>query len=309
MSDISQLDIRRVDGGLLLVFRELCRRGRTTAVAAHLGLSQSAVSHALARLRDLFGDPLFLRKPHGLTPTRRALELAPRIDALIDMLGEALQPDPGFDPARSGRWFHIAATEYAPEAIGGALVRRIHGAAPGAGFVFQYLRGYRALEALGRGQLDLVLGRFESLPGGFIGLPLYEDRYCTVARRGHPAIDGEIDLASWRRTGHVFVASHSPADGVMGPTIGEDPMPSPADVATVALVPRWEMALAAVAASDAIATGPRRLAEREAERLGLQVLEPPEAAPPWTVSLVRREGADAGLDWFCGEVRAAAAGD
>jgi DNA-binding transcriptional LysR family regulator len=307
MADIRQLDIRRIDGGLLLVFRELCRRGRTTAVATHLGLSQSAVSHALARLRDLFGDPLFLRKPHGLAPTRRALELAPRIDALIDMLGEALQPDPGFDPAHSGRWFHIAATEYAPEAIGGALVRRVRNSAPGAGFVFQYLRGYRALEALGRGQLDLVLGRFESLPGGFTGLPLYEDRYCTVARRGHPAIDGEIDLAAWRRTGHVFVASHSPADGVMGPTIGEDPMPSPTDVATVALVPRWEMALAAVAASDAIATGPRRLAEREAERLGLQVLDPPEAAPPWTVSLVRREGADAGLDWFCAEVAAAAA--
>src|SRR5471032_1669569 len=98
MSDISQLDIRRIDGGLLLVFRELCRRRRTTAVAAHLGLSQSAVSHALARLRDLFGDPLFLRRPHGLEPTGRALELAPRIDALIDLMGPALRPDPGFDP-------------------------------------------------------------------------------------------------------------------------------------------------------------------------------------------------------------------
>ena len=87
MSDINQLDIRRIDGGLLLVFRELCRRRRTTAVAAHLGLSQSAVSHALGRLRDLFGDPLFLRRPHGLEPTPRALELAPRIEALIDLMG------------------------------------------------------------------------------------------------------------------------------------------------------------------------------------------------------------------------------
>jgi DNA-binding transcriptional LysR family regulator len=82
----------------------------------------------------------------------------------------------------------------------------------------------------------------------------------------------------------------------------------------VALVPRWEMALAMVAASDAIATGPRRLAEHLSERLGLQVLAPPEPLAIWTggktttwsVSMVRREGADAGLDWFCDQVRAVA---
>jgi DNA-binding transcriptional LysR family regulator len=74
----------------------------------------------------------------------------------------------------------------------------------------------------------------------------------------------------------------------------------------VAIVPRWEMALAMVAASDAIATGPRRLAEQQAARLGLQVLEPPMQPAPWTVSMVRREGIDAGLDWFCDQVRAVA---
>src|ERR1700734_4185265 len=98
MSDIDNRDIRRIDGGLLLVFRELCRRGRTTAVAAHLGLSQSAVSHALGRLRDLFDDPLSLRRPHGLEPTQRAIELAPRIEALIEMMGAPLRPMPGFEP-------------------------------------------------------------------------------------------------------------------------------------------------------------------------------------------------------------------
>src|ERR1700728_509826 len=174
MADIDQLDIRRIDGGLLLVFRELCRRGRTTAVAAHLGLSQSAVSHALGRLRDLFGDPLFLRKPHGLVPTQRALELAPRIEALIDLMGAAVRPAPGFDPALSSRWFRLAATEYAHEAIGGKLVGLTRGAGFGGGFMFQFMRGYRALDALRRGQLDLVLGRFEQLPAGFAGEALYQ---------------------------------------------------------------------------------------------------------------------------------------
>jgi len=301
------LDIRRIDGGLLLVFCELCRRGRTTAVAAHLGLSQSAVSHALSRLRDLFGDPLFLRKPHGLVPTQRALELAPRIEALIDMMGAAVRPEPGFEPTLSSRWFRLAATEYAHEAIGGQLVGLTRDAGFGGGFMFQFLRGYLALDALRRGQLDLVLGRFEDLPAGFVGEALYEDRYCVVARRGHPVLQGAITVEQWRATGHIFVGSISPSDDVIGPTIGEDPMPNPGDVVSSAIVPRWEMALAMVGASDAIATGSRRLAEQQADRLSLQVLDPPGPSPGWTVSMVRRVGDDAGLDWFSRQVRDAAA--
>jgi LysR family transcriptional activator of mexEF-oprN operon len=308
MYDIDLDDIRRIDGGLLLVFRELCRRGQVTAVAAHLGLSQSAVSHALARLRDLFGDPLFLRRPHGLEPTARTAALAPRIEALIEMMGEALQPEPGFEPARSSRWFRLAATEYAAEAIVARLTGRIRRAAPQAGFVLQFARGYVALDALRRGQIDLVLGRFDSLPHGFVGEVLFEDRYCVVARRDHPTIQGEIDAKAWRTTGHVFVGSYSASDNVVGPAIGEDAMPRSEDVIATAIVPRWEMALAMVAQSDAIATGPRWLAEQQADRLGLQVLAPPQLAPPWQVSVVRREGLDAGLDWFCGEVKAAVAG-
>jgi DNA-binding transcriptional LysR family regulator len=308
MSDIDLDDIRRIDGGLLLVFRELCRRGQATAVAAHLGLSQSAVSHALGRLRDIFGDPLFLRRPHGLEPTARAAALAPRIEALIEMMGAALQPEPGFDPSRSSRWFRLAATEYAAEAIAARLTGRMRAAAPQAGFVLQFARGYVALDALRRGQLDLVLGRFDTLPTGFVGEVLFEDRYCVVARRGHPTIRGEIDVQAWRTTGHVFAGANSASDNVIGPAIGEDPMPGPDDVVATAIVPRWETALAMVAQSDAIATGPRWLAEQHAERLGLQVLAPPADAPPWTVSVVRREGADAGLDWFCEAVKVAVAG-
>jgi len=306
VSDIDNDDIRRLDGGLLLVFRELCRRGRTTAAAAHLGLSQSAVSHALGRLRDVFGDPLFLRRPHGLEPTPRAQALAPRIEALIEAMGAAIRPEQAFDPSRSGRWFNVAATEYADEAIAARLAGRLHGVV-GAVFTFQFSRGYRALEDLRRGRIDLVLGRFEALPAGLAAEPLFEDRYCVVARRGHPTIQGRISLRQWQGAGHVWVAAMSSSDDVMGPSVGEDPMPSLAEAAATALVPRWETALAIVAASDAIASGPRRFALERAERLGLQVLETPASPyPPWTVSMVRRTGADAGLDWFCGEVRAAA---
>jgi len=304
MTDIDMDDIRRMDGGLLLIFRELYRLRRTTAAAAQLGLSQSAVSHALSRLRDLFGDPLFLRLPHGLEPTRRATDLAPRIDALIDLIGGTIRLDPRFDPARSRRNFNVAGTEYAVGLIDGGLVRRLRAETSSLTFTYQHMRGHWAVDALRRGRVDLVLGRFESLPEGLAGRRLFEDRYCVAARQGHPTIKGSIDLAGWAATGHVFASAYMPDDEISGPAVGEDPIPSSGAVATVGVVPRWEMALELVAASDAIATCSRRLAEQQAKTLPLQVLELPKFDRSWTVWAVRRDELDPGLDWFCGLLQA-----
>src|SRR6202000_700530 len=112
MSDFDLNQIRRLDGGLLLVFRELLRTRRASVVADRLGLSPSAISHALTRLRDPFDDPLFVRPPHGCEPTRGAEKLGAKIEALIELTGRTLSKDEGFDPARSRRNFRFAAPEF-----------------------------------------------------------------------------------------------------------------------------------------------------------------------------------------------------
>src|SRR3954469_23422290 len=112
MSDIDTSQIRRLDGGLLLVFHELLRTRRASTVADRLGLSQPAISHALGRLRDLFDDQLFIRRPHGFEPTRRALELGPKVEALLALTGQALSPNAIFDPMRSSRLFRVGAPEF-----------------------------------------------------------------------------------------------------------------------------------------------------------------------------------------------------
>jgi DNA-binding transcriptional ArsR family regulator len=121
----SHLDVARaaIDGGATTVqlrAPELAE-DELLAVARELGLSQSAVSHALTRLRDLFEDPLFIRRPHGLEATRRALELAPRVDALIDLAGETLAREGKFDPSRSERRFALVAPEFVTALIGAKL--------------------------------------------------------------------------------------------------------------------------------------------------------------------------------------------
>lgn len=298
MKDIDANNIRRLDGGLLLVFRGLLRRRRTTSVGRELGLSQSAVSHALTRLRDLFDDPLFIRRPHGLEPTRRALELAPRIDALIDLAGETLEREGKFDPARSERRFTLAAPEFVTALIGADLVKAFHKSAPKASFYVQFLTRHSPLDALRRGEIDVAIGRYPTVAPGLATELLFEDRYCVVARRGHPRIKGKITYESWLSTGHVF------ADTRMEE--GSDEGSATEEIAFVAAVQRWLTALVMVSASDAIATCPLRLARRQAKILGLQVITTEFLTDRIAVYAVHRDSApDAGADWFLDQIRKA----
>lgn len=292
-------DIRKLDGSLLLVFRELARTRRTTEAARRLGVTQSTVSHALTRLRDLFGDPLFVRRPHGLEPTQRALELAPRIDALVDMAGAVLARE-GFDPARSERRFRVATAEFVAALVGGRLVETFQREAPHASFAVDFLQGGATLDVLRRGEIDLAIGQFLSLPAGVEAEVLYRDRYCIVARKRHPKIRGAIDKRTYARLPNIFVG-RSGETGITDSTI-----PDPSIVSTMALVPRWLTALTMVSTSDAIATCPRRLAERMAGVLGLQVIDADFAGPRFDVSVVRRAGtADAGITWLLASIREA----
>ncbi len=301
MSDFDLNKIRRLDGGLLLVFRELLRTRRATTVADRLGLSSSAISHALGRLRDLFDDPLFIRRPHGLEPTRRALELGPKIEALINLTGETLSKAKGFDPTASERLFRFAAPEFVTALIGAELINRLKPIAPRVTFGVAFTAEEEALRALRSGQIEFALGRFGAARPGFIHEPLFQDRYCVTARKDHPLIAKGLDRESWRDMGHIFAWSKSET----GDDNSRD-LETGDTVARLAAVPQWMTALLMAASTDGLVTCPRRLAERHAGLLGLQVLDPPFESHEITVSVVRRAGVvDAGVDWFLEQVKSA----
>jgi DNA-binding transcriptional LysR family regulator len=298
MSDFDFNQIRRLDGGLLLVFRELLRTRRAGAVAEQLGLSPSAISHALARLRDLFDDPLFVRRPHGFEPTRRAEELGPQVEALIELTGRALSREAGFDPLRSERMFVFAAPEFVTALIGAELINRLKTAAPAVTFAVSFSGEEDAFRALRKGEIEFAVGRFGAARPGFTVEPLFKDHYCVAARRDHPQLRGAIDEAQWQNIGHIYAWSASEVGG----DVGEAHL----RIRHLASVPQWLTALAMAASTEGLVTCPRRLAERHAKRLGLQVLDMP--FPPQTidVSVMRRAGSsDLGVDWFLDQVRAA----
>jgi DNA-binding transcriptional LysR family regulator len=297
MSDIDINNIRRLDGGLLLVFRALFQFGQTTLVADKLGLSQPAVSHALARLRDIFEDPLFERLPHGLRPTRRARELAPRIEALVELANQALKQEV-FDPANSTRQFRIAAPEFVVSIIGAPLISAIRKKAPNTVCSFLSQPPNLALDALRRGEIDVALGRFPNVPEGLVEEMMFEDRYCVAARRGHPRLKGKLDYKTYGELAHVLAYSAAEV------RISEESRDT-RNMTIAAWVPGWLNALIAVSKSDLIATCPTRLAEGQAKALGLQVIRPAFLRNPIRVSLVRRAESDEAQSWFFAELRRA----
>lgn len=313
MSEFDQLQIRKVDGGLLLIFRELLARRQASAVARQLGLSPSAISHALARLREVFDDPLFIRRPHGLEPTQKALDLGPRIEALIEAIGQAVGGDATFDPWATRRRFKLACAQPIESVIGPALAQAFREEAPLATFSTRYAVLDHALRAVRRGEVDVALGVFRQIPPALVASRLFDDDYCVIARQDHPLVSGgRVDGATYATAGHIFVgnpdgalADESPIDREsIDATYGT--LPGPNVIRTHAYVSLWETAMLIVASTDAMADCPRSLAVRYAARLGLQVLDPPFRPFRFTVQAVRRAGAaDPGLDWFMAELSAA----
>ena len=294
MAHISQTEIRKLDFTLLLVMRGLLRHRRTTVVAAELGLSQSAISYALGRLRTTFADPLFVRRPHGLAPTGRAVELGPLIEAILQKTEDAIGLGDTFDPATATRAFRIGVLEYLSSLIGPRLLETFEREAPNARFGLRVLRGDAALEALRRDEIDLALGQFSASVDGLSVMPIATDRYCLVARTGNPKLSGRIAVQLLARLSHVVVS----VDGDFRTPTDQPFQDLGLERRVCATAPTFMGAFAMVAQSDAVCIAPRGLAERLARPLGLAVHDLPQALPPIRLLLVRREGRDAGARWL-----------
>ena len=300
MSDMSIEAMRRLDGRLVSVFLALLDTHNATTAADRLGLTQSAVSHALRRLRVLHDDPLFLRRPHGLEPTSRAIELGDTMREVAACAQRLYGVGASFEPSQSTRRFSVAAPEFVSATIGGPLLARWGSSAPGVSIAAHPLGHEDALVRVRRGELDLTIGRYPD-HGDLDGLTrelLYRDDYCVVARRDHPTIGDALDLESYLSVGHVV--ADRPAEGAPGEVV-------PRQLTVAGIVPSWLTALSIVAASDRIATCPHRLALQHAHVLGLRVLDVPGPSGSVDVSVVARTSTrDPGTRWLLDEIRAVA---
>lgn len=298
MSDIDISKFRKLDGGLLLIMQQLLQTGSVTQTASNLNLSQSTISQALGRLRDLFEDPLFLRKPHGIEPTQHALELESQISALIDLASTTLNAGTSFDPAHSDRNFTLSAPEFVTATMAMPLLNLLSTSAPNAGLTFVHSAESEVFEQLRRGELVAAVGRFEESHTDVAVTLLYEDEFCIACRRNHAISRGKQTTEKYQAANHIW--ANSPTEII--------PRDTEFDYSNFkgSIVPRWLTALTIAARSDYIATCPRRLAESQADLLNLDILDLPKPEPI-TVSIAHRKIVrDKGSEWFIDQIFAVA---
>jgi DNA-binding transcriptional LysR family regulator len=304
MSEFHKTKLRQIDFTLLLVFSEAMQHRKLAIVATRLGLSQPAISHALKRLRLVFDDELFLRRPHGIEPTARALALEPEVMRLLEAAQQAFVGPSSFDPATAKRDIRVAAPDFEVALLAPKLVNLVATHAPGLRLAFRHIVRAAALRALSEGEVDLVLGYLQPGPD-FVAQPLFDETFRVVCRKRHPRIGTRLSLQTYVACDHVLVSLGGDFDGVADRALREMGLSR----RVVASIPHFVPALATVAETDVIATVPARLAELYAVRLGLKTFRPPLKLPSFNVRIFRhrRDRNDATLDWICARLKEAVA--
>lgn len=297
MSEYNNAQVRRLDFMLLLILREGVRRRKLSDVAATLGVTQTAISHSVSRLRDIFEDELFIRRPHGVEPTARAIQLAGIAEGVIEAAGMMLADPAPFDPAVERRDLRICALDFEVTLMS-SVIDKLCREAPGIQLQFRGMGRDAAIAALERDEADLWLGFVRQIPGTLTSTHLFDETYKVVARSGHPrvSVKRSIDLDGFCSELHVMAAPGGTTGGIVDKTLR-----SKGRTRTVAIVTTGFLSsLDVVSRTDLIATVPSRLAITQASNFGLDVMDPPIAPRPFQVSAAwhRRASSDPAIAWF-----------
>lgn len=290
------MQLSRVDLNLFTIFDAIYREGGITPASKRLHLSQPAVSHALARLRELLDDPLFERRGHEMVPTPLARSLAATVASSLGNLDQLLKSAGRFDAATTGRCFRIAARESHELSFLPTLLAHIGGAAPNVDIAAVRIDRRDLEEDLQSGELDAALD---------VALPVSPDvrrelvssePLAVLARQDHPAISGVLDAPSYLAMNHVLVTGRRRGGGYEDIALGRLGMSRRIRVRCQS----HAAASAVVARSDLLVTMPRSQAELVSRDSGNQLLPFPVEIPPLETYLYWHANADleTGSQWF-----------
>jgi len=287
------------DLNLLVTLDVLLAEGSVVRAAERLRLSPSAMSRALARLRETTGDPLLVRAGRGLVPTPRAIELRERVARLVQDSVEVLRPAKPLQLAKLVRTFTLRTSEGFVENFGPELIARVSAQAPGVRLRFVQ-KSSKDSASLRDGTVDLETGVIGTATSPEVRtLALFRDRFVGVVRMGHALCDGEITPSRYSAGGHIRVSRHGFDRGLVDAAL--EPLGLTREIVTV--VGGFSGALALARASDLIATVPERHTGNLRE--GMHSFRLPFPIREVTVSLLwhPRMEAEPGHRWLRGCVR------
>lgn len=258
------------DLDLLRLFEALSQERNVTRAALRLGLTQSAASNALKRLRLAFHDDLFQRTPGGMEPTALARELAGPVGAALDAVREAVALRLPFDPASAVADFTIGLSDYAELVLMPPLVRAVRATAPGVSLVARTVDREQAIPMLDDDRIQLAVGLFPEPPAHMTRIGLLQDDLVAIVRSGHPLASG-IDLGAYIAADHLLVSAVGSRTGAVDralSAIGRQRR-------LAAVVSHYLVTGPILRDGDLVCTMARRIARPLAEAFGLVVLPMP----------------------------------
>ncbi|CAI8895337.1 Transcriptional regulator [Pseudomonas sp. IT-P44] len=287
------------DFNLLITLDVLLAEGSVARAAKRLRLSPSAMSRALARLRETTGDPLLVRAGRGLVATPRALELRERVSQLVQDAEAVLRPAQQPDLKQLARTFTLRTSEGFVETFGAPLIARVAEQAPGVLLRFMH-KPDKDSTSLRDGTVDLETGVVGKAAGPELRTQgLFRDRFIGVVRVGHPLSQGEITPERYAAGGHISVSRRGLDKGPVDEALAALQL----ERRVVTIVAGFSTALALARATDLIAAVPERHTENL--RAGMHSFALPVALPEFTVAMLwhPRLDADPVHRWLRGCVR------
>jgi DNA-binding transcriptional LysR family regulator len=293
------------DLNLLVVFDAVMQERNLTRTGQRLGLTQSAVSHALSRLRHMLNDELFVRSPEGMLPTPRAERMAGPIHQALQEMRVVLEADE-FEPLQSARSFTISANNYAARAVIPAFVRHVAMLAPSVVIEVRPIGLLNTLDQLDAGTVELVLDTVKEGAERFKCVGLLEDDYVAILSADHPIADEPtLSLEHVKNLPHITVTSSGDDTLFIDDALAEHGLARH----VWASVPLHSL-LSVLIGSKALAVVPRRVALDFKSTSPLIIRPLPFISPRVSLSIIwhRRLDSDPAHRWLRATLRASAKG-
>jgi DNA-binding transcriptional LysR family regulator len=270
----------KVDLNLLVVFDAMFQSQSVTLAAERVGLSQSTMSYELAKLRRLFGDPLFVRMSTGMQPTPRALQLAEPVRRALEIVKGDILKQFRFDPQKSRRTYTLCMNDIAELNFLPKVLQALASEAPGVNVRTVTLDRPALERAMANGEVDLAIGYFPDLKkAGFYQQRLFPHTFACVVRKSHPRIGSEITLQQFLQESHAVVTPEGRSHEIVERILEKRGLSR----RIVLVTPHFTSVPFIIAASDLISIVPIGLAQAFSEFSGVKTVSLPFPVPTFDV--------------------------
>ena len=278
--NIDYTNLRKLDLNLLIALDLLIAEASVTRAAQRLGMSQSAMSHALKRLRIVLDDDILIRTSREMEVTPYAREMGDRVRQILTEIESTLLSKETFNPATARETFRIAASDYVEATIGINLIQQITTHAPGIRIRISNLDKETVMDALDDNRIDLVINASLPLKSWHVEQNLYREEFVCVIRSDEALT--ELSVEDYLRRSHLLVSMRDDFQGA-GDKILERQQQSRQVIWST---PHFMAVPFLLANSDCVALLPRRMAQQCAKAIDLKLLSPPIEIEGFTVSMI-----------------------